>query len=151
MEPLLQSWQAGSLEPGPSWLARQPWGRRLIEGSIQPQAGDVQAGDEGDRLSQRLAKMQQLEDGIAAVFQEHQGAVGQPAAQLEDELAGPAGEFLGCLPPSQVIALRGARTVRAGKAQTRWAQGMGVSHIRQTQRRPLALTRWLELEATASR
>ena len=146
MEPLLQSGQARSLEPGPSLLARQPWGCRLIEGGIQPQAGD-----EGDRLSQRLAKMQQLQDGVAAVSQERQGAVGQPAAQLEDELAGSSGEFLGCLPLSQVIVLRGGQGGRAGKAQTRWAQGMGVNHIRQTQRRPLALTKWLALEATASR
>ena len=109
LETLLQSGQARSLEPGPSQLARQPWGRGIIEGSIQPQAGD-----EGDRLSHRLAKMQQLEGGIAAVSQEHQGAVRQPAAQLEDELAGPAGEFLGRLPLSPVIALRG------GQGGQRW-------------------------------
>ena len=55
--------------------------------------------------------------GVAAVSQEHQGAVGPPAAQLEDELTGPAGEFLGGLALSQVIALRGSQGGEPGRSE----------------------------------
>ena len=38
--------------------------------------------------------MEQVEDGVAVVAHQHQGAVGQPAAQLHDHLPGPVGELL---------------------------------------------------------
>ena len=37
--------------------------------------------------------MEQVQDGVAAVAHQHQGAVGQPAAQLQDHLAGPVSEL----------------------------------------------------------
>ena len=44
-------------------------------------------------LRQRLAAVEQVEDGVAAVAHQHQGTLRQPAAQLQDHLPGPVGEF----------------------------------------------------------
>ncbi len=49
-------------------LARRGW---LIAASIQ-----TQAGDEGNWLLQGLTEMEQIQDGVAAVSHQHQGAVG---------------------------------------------------------------------------
>ena len=56
-----------------SGTRRTCW-RRFIEGGIQ-----AQAGDEGNGLSQRLAAVEQVQYGVAAVAHQHQGALRQPA------------------------------------------------------------------------
>ncbi len=55
------------------------------------------------------------------------------------------------LPVPLRVALRGANTVRNGKAQVRAAQGTGASSMRLTQRKPLALTKCECEERTGSR
>jgi len=42
-----------------------------------------------------------------------------------------------------MMPLGGAKTVKNGSAQTRCAQGMSTSSIRERQRNPLVLTKWL--------
>ena len=46
-------------------------------------------------------------DGVAAVAHQHQGAVGQPAAQLQDHLAGPVSEFFVAASALPAVAFRG--------------------------------------------
>jgi hypothetical protein len=53
--------------------------------------------------------VEQPQHGVAAVTQQHQGPVGQPAPQLEDNLSGPIGEFLGPTPPALVETLQGSQ------------------------------------------
>ena len=70
-------------------LARLTCWRRFIKGGVQ-----AQARDESNRLGRRLAAVEQVQDGAAAVAHQHQGALRQPAAQLQDYLPRPVGELL---------------------------------------------------------
>ena len=81
-----------TLDPGAAVLtaARRPG---LVERGIQPQPGD-----EGNGLSQGLAEVEQVHDGVAAVGHQHQGPVGQPPAQLEDDRRAQSVSFLGVRP-----------------------------------------------------
>ena len=75
---------------------------RFIEGGVQAQTGDQDNG-----LSQRLAAVEQVEDGVAAVAHQHQGALRQPAAQLHDHLPRPVGELFVAASALPVVAFRG--------------------------------------------
>ena len=131
-----------------TWLTGRRW---RIEGRVQ-----TQSGDEGDRFTEGLTAVEQVQHGIGVVAHQHQRALGQPAAQLQNHLPRPAGELF--VPASLLLAVpcrwrqhRQHRTVSTGKAQWRPAQGTWPSHIREIQRRPLALTSCWRLERTASR
>ena len=56
-------------------LTRLTGGCWCIEGGVQ-----TQTGDEGHRLGQGLAAVQEVEDGVAVIANQHQGPMGQPAA-----------------------------------------------------------------------
>ena len=56
----------------------------MVKASIQAQSGDQRNG-----LTEGLAAVEQVQHGVAVVSHDHQGAVGQPAAQLQDHLASP--------------------------------------------------------------
>ena len=73
----LQRGQASAFQRRAAVLPRLTGWRWRVQGGVQ-----AQAGDEGNGLSQRLAAVEQVQDGVAAVAHQHQGAVGQPAAQL---------------------------------------------------------------------
>ena len=89
-----------------------------------------------------LAEVEQVQDGIAIVAHHHQGAMGQPAAQQQDHLASPVGEFLVPASLPLVIAFRwrqrgeqgqGPEPSRPGDAsqphQTDPAQPAGLDRI----------------------
>src|SRR5215210_8159828 len=54
--------QALALESGPSYLAGIAWRGRFVEGGIQ-----AQAGDEGDRLGESAAAIEELQRRISAI------------------------------------------------------------------------------------
>lgn len=60
-------------------------------------------------MSQRLAEVKQFQDRVATISHHHQGSVGQPTTQLEDNLPGPVGEFLGPPALALVVALPGGQ------------------------------------------
>ena len=84
--------------------------------------------------------MEQIQYGVAAVPHQYQGTVGQPAAQLQDHLAGPVGELLVRTALSLIIAFRGCQHRQERQGPVAAGQGICPSHIREIQRRPLALT-----------
>ena len=53
-----------------------------------------QSGDDGSRLEQRLAAVAEVQRGVAVVPHQHNGTMGQPAAQLRDQPPGPVGDLL---------------------------------------------------------
>ena len=59
--------------------------------------------------------------------------------------------FLCRCPRPVAYRSEGASTVRNGRAQTQSAQGTGANSMTQSQRRPLALTKWPRLDRTGSR
>jgi hypothetical protein len=59
--------------------------------------------------------------------------------------------FLKRMPRAVAYRSEGASTARKGSPQTQPAQGTGASSMTQSQRRPLALTKWPWLERTGSR
>ena len=72
----------------PTVLTRLTGWRWRVQGGVQ-----TQSGDEGNRLGQRLAAVEQVQHGIAVVAPQHQGPMGQPAAQLQYHLPRPVGEL----------------------------------------------------------
>ena len=66
----------------------------------------AQSGDQRDGLTEGLAAVEQVQHGVAVVSHDHQGAVGQPAAQLQDHLASPVGELLVAAYLSLVVPCR---------------------------------------------
>ena len=66
-------------------------------------------------MSQRLAAVEQVQDGVAAVAHQHQGAVGQPAAQLQDHLPGPVSELFVAASALPVVAFRGRQHGKKGQ------------------------------------
>ena len=66
-------------------------------------------------MSQRLAAVEQVEDGVAAVAHQHQGTLRQPAAQLQDHLARPVGEFFVPASALPVVACRGRQHGEKGQ------------------------------------
>ena len=125
-----QRGQTPTLDPGTAVLAGQTRRRRFIEARVQ-----TQTGYEGNRLRQRLAEVQQVQDGVAPVPHQHQGTAGQPAPELQNHLTGPAGELLGSASSLPEILFRGSQ-----HGQKR--QGPTASGPRNmAQRRPLTLTR----------
>ena len=55
------------------------------------------------------------------------------------------------LPLASLQRAEGARIVRNGSAQVRFAQGIGTATISDSQRRPLVLTKWPLEDRTGSR
>jgi hypothetical protein len=98
-----------------------------------------------------LPKGGAVQGGIAAVPDPNQSSLGEPASHLQEHLPGPIGQLLVGLAPFLMITLRGSqhREKRQGPDPT--GPGMGTSNIKHSQRRPLALTKWLWLERTGSR
>ena len=58
-------------------------------------------------MSQRLAAVEQVQHGIAVVAHQHQGPMGQPAAQLQYHLPRPVGELFVAAPLLAVVPRRG--------------------------------------------
>jgi hypothetical protein len=148
--PVLQGGQPLAHQPGTtqwSWRARRRWSAQM---RIQSQPGH-----EGGH---RTNGSQELKRCISSVPHDHQLSLREPAVDQAHELSRPGGDRL---VPSAALHSRaprctaerseGASAVRKGSAHTRPAQGMGTSTIRQTQRSPLTLTKWLWLERTGSR
>ena len=106
----LQRWQPPAFQRRPTVLTGLTGWGRFIKGGVQ-----AQAGDEGNGLSQRLAAVEQVQDGVAAVAHQHQGAVGQPAAQLQDHLPSPVGELLVAASALPVVAFRGRQHGKKGQ------------------------------------
>ncbi len=71
VDEFLQVGQPFTLDPGLAALTGLSRRRGRIERGIQPQPGD-----EGNGLSQGLAEVEQVQDGVAAVGHQHQGPVG---------------------------------------------------------------------------
>ena len=78
-----------------TWLTGRRW---RIEGRVQ-----TQSGDEGDRFTEGLTAVEQVQHGIGVVAHQHQRALGEPAAQLQNHLPRPAGEFF--VPASLLLAV----------------------------------------------
>ena len=93
MQQLCQGGLSGADDAGPSPLTGLAGWRRMVETGIQ-----TQAGDETYRLGQGAAALEQVQGGIGAVAYHHQVSVRQPPSQLQDQLSGPIGEFLGLRP-----------------------------------------------------
>ena len=114
-----------------SWLTRR---RGIVEGGVQEQPCD-----DGNGLRHRLAEVEQTQDDVAAVCHQHRRTVGQPPAQLENDLRRPIGELFGSLALRQVVA--GGQGCEEWQSPDSWAQGIWVNHIRLTLGLPTA-DRW---------
>ena len=110
MQQLYQGGLSGADDAGPSPLTGLAGWRRMVETGIQ-----TQAGDETYRLGQGAAALEQVQGGIGAVAYHHQVSVRQPPSQLQDQLSGPIGEFLGLASPSSVVGLRGCQDREQGQ------------------------------------
>ena len=104
-------------------LARLTGWRWRIQGGVQ-----TQSGDQGNGFTEGLAAVEQIQHGIAVVAHQHQGSVGQPAAQLHDHLAGPVGELL--VLASLLLVVTGRRRQHREHRQGPMASGPG--HVAQT-------------------
>ena len=95
--------------------------------------------------------MEQVEDGVAVVAHQHQGTLGQPAAQLHDHLPRPVADFL--VPASLFLVVpRGRRQHREHRQRSMASRPWHVTQPHQGDpAQPLALTSWWRLERTASR
>ena len=78
-------------------------------------------------FTEGLAAVEQIQHGIAVVAHQHQGSVGQPAAQLHDHLAGPVGELL--VLASLLLVVTGRRRQHREHRQGPMASGPG--HVAQ--------------------
>ena len=114
----LQRGQPPAFQRRPPVLARLTGWRWRIKGGVQ-----AQAGDEGNGLSQRLAAVEQVQDGVAAVAHQHHGPVGQPAAQLQDHMAGPVSELLVAASTLPVVAFRGRQHGEKGQGPIAFRPG----------------------------
>ena len=103
-------------------------------------------------MSQRLAAVEQVEDGVAAVAHQHQGTLRQPAAQLQDHLPRPVGEFFMAASALPVVACRGRQHSEKGQGpiasrpgdlaqphQGDPAQAAGLDHLRPAGAHPVAV------------
>ena len=90
----------------PSVLTRLAGWRWGVEGGVQ-----AQSGNEDHRLTQGLAAVQEIKHGVAVVAHQHNGPVGEPAAQQHDHLTSPVGDLL--VPASlPLVVARGGRQHR---------------------------------------
>ena len=117
-----------------------------VERGVEPQARD-----DGDGRAPGATGGEELQRGVGAVGHGDDGALRPPTAHHEQQLARPVRQRLVPSPRSRSYRSEGASAVRTGSAHVRPAQGIGTRSIRQTQRSPLALTKWLWLERTGSR
>src|SRR5215208_4802757 len=91
--------QTLSLESGPSYLSAMAWRGWFVEGSIQ-----AQAGDEGDRLGESAAAIEELQRGISAIGDGYYLAFWVPTPHLQKQLPGPLGKLLMSLSPLFCVA-----------------------------------------------
>src|SRR3954469_8205010 len=81
--------QTLALEARSSYLVRLPRRGRSVEGSVQPEAGD-----EGDRIGEPPAAIEELEGSIATVCDGYDCALRVPAPDQQEHLPGPFGYLL---------------------------------------------------------
>src|ERR1700712_3493218 len=138
-----ECWQASSFQPWPAPLSGSARRSRRKQAGVNPQSGD-----QADVTTKCL---DQVKGGEAGVGDNNQATIWQPTLGLQNDLTRPINHLLCRRLCSSFQRLDGARTVRNGKAQRRFAQGMGTMTMRDSQRRPLALTKWPREERTGSR
>src|SRR5215207_6462408 len=102
--------QALTLESGPSYLAGIPWRAWFVEGSIQ-----VQAGDEGDRLGESAAAIEELQRRISAIGDGYELAFWLPTPHLQKQLPGPLGKLLMSLSSLFCVALGRSQCRKKGQ------------------------------------
>ena len=141
-----ERWQSPSLNARTANLPGQPDWERFVECCVESQPGD-----EGDRLYQRLAEVEQIEGCVVAVRHDDDVSIGEPTTQLEYHLSRPVGDPLvwtdhgGTV--QKVPELSGPAEPRSGVPR---GVPMAASHIRLIQRSPVVWTKWDSLERTAS-
>src|SRR4029450_12460257 len=97
--------QALTLKSGPSYLAGIAWRGWFVEGSIQ-----AQAGDEGNRLGESAAAIEEFQRRISAIGDGYQLAFWVPTPHLQEQLPGPLGKLLMSLSSLSCVAFgRGQR------------------------------------------
>lgn len=148
---------AGGRVAPPLREARQPrlFSRQAADGTRTAWRGrPAQAGIEarpGDDGKVRREVAQQGDGREAAAGHRDDAPAGQPAATCSSACWPQSVGVLCRLPRPAACRSEGASTVRKGRPQTQPAQRTGASSMTQSQRRPLALTKWPWLERTGSR
>ena len=106
VEEFFERGQALALQTWTPHLTGQSGWSGFVERGVQPQPGD-----ECYRLNHRLAEVEQIESGVAAVRHHDDIMVGQPAPELEYHLARSVGDLL--VGPPHLLA------VAFGRSQSR--------------------------------
>ena len=125
-------------------------------GGIVERRIKAQAGDDGDRHGQCDAPREQAKGGVAAVGDRDNRAIGPPTPHDKQELPRPIGERFMPFARCGIGAFGGGeggqeRECPSAQRAPGFTHGIGASSISETQRSPVALTKWLWLERTASR
>ena len=89
VEEFFERGQSLTLQTRTSHLTGQSSWSGFVERGVQSQPGD-----EGNGLGHRLAEAEQVECGVTAVGNHHDGAVRKPASELEYHLTRPVGDLL---------------------------------------------------------
>ena len=105
---LPQGGQARALETRSALLVGSPRRGGVVEGRIK-----AQASDHGDVHCRLASHGQQLQRGKLAIRDDHHLAVGQPAPQQNEQLAGPVQHRLVAHPARLVVAFRGSQHAEA--------------------------------------
>jgi len=98
-------WQPLAFEARPSYLTGASWRSRFIEGSIQ-----AQAGDEGDRIGELAALVEQFERCVRPIGYGHDLALWIPAPYDQEQLPGQFGYLLMPSTPLGSITLGGSQS-----------------------------------------
>src|SRR5215210_6934340 len=92
--------QAFSLEARPPYLARASWRSRFVEGGIQ-----AQTGDEGDRVREAPAALEQFERCVGAIGDSDDLTLRVAPPYYQEQLPGPLGYLLVPSTPLGGVAL----------------------------------------------
>src|SRR5215208_4321236 len=100
-----------ALQARPSHLMGASWRGRLVEGSIQ-----AQAGDEGNRFSEFAAAVEQFERCVSAIGDGYYLSPWVPASDQQKQLPRPFGQFLVVLAmlPGVTLGIGQSRKKRQG-------------------------------------